>query len=93
MTLEELMAQLGEGADSFRDPIQAYTDGITAGANARISQLEASNAELSKQLQQTQAENYRLMVAATAPQEPAGGDGEETPEHIDIRSLIKSGSK
>lgn len=72
---------------------ETYT-GITNGANARIEELQTENAELAKQLQETQAKNYTLMMAATSKLDNEPGKGDDTPdepteEDMDVTSLFK----
>ena len=95
-TLDDLMETLDgaglewDGLDGFKDALRGTFDTVTAGANASIESLEAANRDLAAQLKDTQAVNYRLMIASTAPAEPNGGD-DDSEEIIDIKSLIKEG--
>lgn len=98
-TLDELMSELDgagfewDGLDGFKESMRGTFDSVTAGANASIEKLEAENAKLAAQLKDTQAVNYRLMIASTAPvgdnSAHGGDDGDE--DVIDIKSLIKEG--
>lgn len=92
--LQEMFKTLGiEDDKGFSNAMDETYTGITNGANARIAELETANADLSKQLQETQAKNYVLMTAATAKvvSEPSGGSESEQPtdEDMDVSSLFE----
>ena len=57
---------------------------VSEGANARIAELEAANAEMSQKYTETAAKLWEMTQAATAPaKEPdgdEGDDGDEEPE-------------
>ena len=57
---------------------------VSEGANARIAELEAENAEMSQKYTETAAKLWEMTQAATAPaKEPDGddgGEGDEEPE-------------
>lgn len=97
MTYEEYIKMLQEsgieGIDEYVTAAEDAYSGITNGANARIAELETSNAELAKQLQETQARNYVLMMAATSKVDDAPEQGGEKPEEptedeADVSSLF-----
>ena len=52
---------------------------VSEGANARIAELEAENAELSQKYTETAAKLWEMTQAATAPaKEPDGDEGDDT---------------
>lgn len=54
---------------------------VSEGANARIAELEAENAEMSQKYTETAAKLWEMTQAATAPaKEPDGDDGGEDDE-------------
>lgn len=54
---------------------------VSEGANARIAELEAANAELSDKYTETAAKLWEMTQAATAPaKEPDGDEGDEGDE-------------
>lgn len=54
---------------------------VSEGANARIAELEAENAELSDKYTETAAKLWEMTQAATAPaDDPEGDEGEDEPE-------------
>lgn len=57
---------------------------VSEGANARIAELEAANAELSRKYTETAAKLWEMTQAATAstkePDGDEGDDGDEEPE-------------
>lgn len=87
MTYEEYLEMLREsgieGIDPYVSAAQDTYEGITNGANARIAELETENAELGRQLQETQARNYVLMMAATSKVDEPGDEPEPEPEEDD----------
>lgn len=99
MTYEEYIEMLQgsgfEGVDKYVDAARDAYDGITAGANARIAELETANSDLQKQLTETQAKNYTLMMAATSKvdPEPDTHDDEPTDEDRDVHSLFAKRGK
>lgn len=51
---------------------------VSEGANARIAELEAANAELSDKYTETAAKLWEMTQAATAPnKKPEGDEGDE----------------
>jgi hypothetical protein len=94
MDLEQLLAML-EGVDfEQKDNFISGVNNLSAGAQARITELETANADLAADLQKAQADNYKLIIAQTAKQE-GGDDGEDeekaevTEEAKDVNKLIK----
>lgn len=84
-----------EGKDAFQKAMGETFSGITSGANARIENLEKAQSDLQKQLTDTQAENYRLMVAATSKLDaPDTGDNgrQDEPEPVKISDLFGKGT-
>lgn len=78
MTLDELLAMDEiEDLTEWRDGVSKGVADITAGMQARLSELEEKLAEAERKYQETAARNYELMVAATAP---AGDEVSETEE-------------
>ena len=52
---------------------------VSEGANARIAELEAENAEMSQKYTETAAKLWEMTQAATAPaKEPDGDEGDDT---------------
>lgn len=94
MDLEQLLAML-EGVDfENKDNFISGVNNLSAGAQARITELETANADLAADLQKAQADNYKLIIAQTAKQE-GGDDGDDegkeepTEEEKDVNKLIK----
>lgn len=81
-----------EGIDQYVTAAEDTYSGITNGANARIAELETANAEMAKQLQETQAKNYVLMMAATSKVDEPAEQGEKpeepTEDETDVTSLF-----
>lgn len=81
-----------DGVDTYVNAAQDTYNGITEGANARIAELESANSELQKQLTETQAKNYTLMMAATSkvddPGDMADDDDVLSDEDKDVTSLF-----
>lgn len=50
---------------------------VSEGANARIDELEAANAELSQKYTETAAKLWEMTQAATAPADEGEGEGDE----------------
>lgn len=94
MDLEQLLAML-EGVEfENRDNFISGINNLSAGAQARITELETVNADLAADLQKAQADNYKLILAQTAKQEGSdeGKDEEKvevTEEQKDVNKLIK----
>ena len=53
---------------------------VSEGANARIAELEAANAELSDKYTETAAKLWEMTQAATAPADDDEGEGDEDDE-------------
>lgn len=68
--------------DGLRDGLGELSR-VSEGANARIAELEAANAELSQKYTETAAKLWEMTQAATAPADDPEGDdteGDEEPE-------------
>lgn len=58
---------------------------VIEGANARIAELEAANAELSDKYTETAAKLWEMTQAATAPaDDPEGDEGEDDEPESDV---------
>ncbi len=94
MTYEEYIEMLKasgiEGVDKYVDAAQDTYTGLTEGANARIAELETANSDLQRQLTETQAKNYTLMMAATSKVDPEPDAPEDKPsdEDLDVTTLF-----
>lgn len=63
--------------DGLRDGLGELSR-VSEGANARISELEAENSELSQKYTETAAKLWEMTQAATAPaDDPEGDDAED----------------
>ena len=89
MDYEELMAMLNGVEFENRDNFVTGMNNLSAGAQARITELETANAQLAADLQEAQANNYKLIMAQTAKQEPEEDKEEVTEEDKDVMKLIK----
>ena len=96
--LKEILARLDdvemEDRDGFISSVESHFNTISEGAQARIAQLEDEVATLSQELQETQAANYKLIMAQTEANAYAAGkeEGDETEiteEDKDVSKLIK----
>lgn len=88
MTLDELLAMDEiEDLPEWRNGVSQGVADLSAGMQARLSELEDKLAEAERRYQETAARNYELMVAATAPAADEGGEGEESQEEIAERSI------
>lgn len=88
MTLDELLAMDEiEDLSEWRNGVSQGVVDLSAGMQARISELEEKLTEAEHKYQETAARNYELMVAATAPAGDEGGDPEESPEEIAEKSI------
>lgn len=96
--LREILARLDdvemEDRDGFISSVESHFNNISEGAQARIAQLEDEVATLSQELQETQAANYKLIMAQTEANAYAAGkeEGDETEiteEDKDVSKLIK----
>lgn len=87
MTLDELLAA-GEIEDlaEWRNAVSQGVADLSAGMQARISELEEKLTEAERRYQETAARNYELMIAATAPA-GEGEEGEDTQEEIAEKSI------
>jgi len=89
MDLDELMGML-EGVEfEGRDDFISGVNNLSAGATARITELEADLAKANADLQKAQADNYKLIMAQTAEKEPEEETPEVTEEDKDVTKLIK----
>ena len=92
--LEKLLARLDgvefEDKDGFISGVTSSFENLSNGAQARIAELETTNAQLAADLQKTQADNYKLMIANTAQAEEEPEEKTEvTEEDKDVTKLIK----
>ena len=89
MDYNELMAMLNGVEFENRDDFVSGMNNLSAGAQARITELETANAQLAADLQEAQANNYKLIMAQTAKQEPKEEPEEVTEEEKDVTKLIR----
>ena len=89
MTLDELLAMDEiEDLSEWRDGVSQGVADLSAGMQARLSELEEKLTEAERKYQETAARNYELMVAATAPAAgDEGSDSEESQEEIAEKSI------
>ena len=88
MTLDELLAMDEiDDLSEWRDGVSQGVADLSAGMQARLSELEEKLAEAERKYQETAARNYELMVAATAPAGDEGSEPEESPEETAERSI------
>lgn len=89
MTLDELLSMDEiEDLSEWRTGVSQGVADLSAGMQARLSELEDKLTEAERKYQETAARNYELMVAATAPAAgEAGSDPEESPEEIAEKSI------
>lgn len=88
MTLDELLAMDEiEDLTEWRNGVSKGVADLSAGMQARLSELEEKLTEAERKYQETAARNYELMVAATAPVGDEGSDPEESPEEIAEKSI------
>lgn len=88
MTLDELLAMDEiEDLAEWREGVSNGVADLSAGMQARLSELEEKLAEAERKYQETAARNYELMVAATAPAGDEGSDTEESQEEIAEKSI------
>lgn len=86
MTLEELLAMEEiEDVNEWRTNVREGVDGLSAGFQARLAELEDKLTEATNKYNETAARNYELIQAATATP-PAEDDGES--EEVDGESAI-----
>ena len=88
MTLDELL-ELDEIEDltEWRNNVSQGVADLSAGMQARLSELEEKLTEAERKYQETAARNYELMVAATAPAGDESSDPEESPKEIAVKSI------
>lgn len=84
MDYAELLAMLDADeldVDGLRNGLGELSK-VSEGANARIAELEAANAELSQKYTETAAKLWEMTQAATAPADDGdeGDEGDEEPE-------------
>lgn len=90
MTLDELLeADEIEDLSEWRNGVSQGIADLSAGMQARISDLEEKLTEAERKYQEVAARNYELMVAATAPAADEGEEGEESQEDIAERSITE----
>ena len=91
MNYDELMAMLNGVEFENRDDFVTGMNNLSAGAQARITELETANAQLAADLQEAQANNYKLIMAQTGLSKPEEGEEPEevTEEDKDVMKLIK----
>lgn len=88
MTLDELLAMDEiEDLPEWRAGVTQGVADLSAGMQARLTELEDKLTEAERRYQETAARNYELMVAATAPAEDKGGEVEESQEEIAEKSI------
>lgn len=88
MTLDELLAMDEiEDLSEWRNGVSQGVADLSAGMQARLSELEEKLAEAERRYQETAARNYELMIAATAPADGEGGEGEESQEEIAEKAI------
>ena len=88
MTLDELLAMDEiEDLPAWRNGVSQGVADLSAGMQARLSELEEKLTEAERRYQETAARNYELMVAATAPAADEGEEGEESQEEIAEKSI------
>lgn len=88
MTLDELLSiDEIEDLSEWRNGVSQGVADLSAGMQARLSELEEELAEAERKYQATAARNYELMIAATAPAADEGEEGEESQEEIAEKSI------
>lgn len=88
MTLEELLAvDEIEDLSEWRNGVSQGVADLSAGMQARLTELEEKLTDAERKYQEVAARNYELMVAATAPAPDEGGDSEESQEEIAEKSI------
>lgn len=88
MTLDELL-EIDEIEDlsEWRNGVSQGVADLSAGMQARLSELEEKLAEAEHKYQEVAARNYELMIAATAPAPDEDGEGEESQEEIAKKTI------
>ena len=88
MALDELLAMDEiEDLSEWRDSVSQGVADLSAGMQARLSELEEKLTEAEHKYQEVAARNYELMVAATAPADDDVEEGEESQEEIAVKSI------
>lgn len=88
MTLDELLAMDEiEDLSEWRNGVSQGVADLSAGMQARLSELEEKLTEAERKYQEVAARNYELMVAATAPAPDDDGEGAESQEEIAEKSI------
>lgn len=88
MTLDELLAMDEiEDLTEWRNGVSQGVADLTAGMQARLSELEEKLTETERKYQEVAARNYELMVAATAPAGDEVSDPEVSQEEIAEKSI------
>lgn len=88
MPLDELLAMDEiEDLSEWRKGVSQGVADLSAGMQARLSELEEKLTEAERKYQEVAARNYELMVAATAPASDEGEEGEESQEEIAEKSI------
>ena len=88
MTLDELLAMDEiEDLTDWRNGVSQGVADLSAGMQARLSELEEKLTEAEHKYQEVAARNYELMVAATAPAGDEVSDPEEPQEEIAEKSI------
>lgn len=88
MTLDELLAMDEiEDLTEWRNGVSQGVADLSAGMQARLSELEEKLTEAERKYQEVAARNYELMVAATAPAGDEVSDPEESQEEIAEKSI------
>lgn len=88
MTLDELLAMDEiEDLSEWRNGVSQGVADLSAGMQARLSELEEKLTEAERKYQEVAARNYELMVAATAPAPAEGGVSEESQDEIAEKSI------
>lgn len=88
MTLDELLAMDEiEDLSEWRNGVSQGVADLSAGMQARLSELEEKLTDSERKYQEVAARNYELMIAATAPADGDGEEGEESQEEIAEKSI------
>lgn len=90
MTLDELLAMAEiEDLTEWRDAVSQGVADLSAGMQAKLSELEEKLAESERKYQEAAARNYELTVAATAPAGDEGSEPEVSQEEIAEKSIAE----
>lgn len=88
MTLDELLAMDEiEDLSEWRKGVSQGVADLSAGLQARLSEVEEKLTEAERKYQEVAARNYELMVAATAPADSDGEEAKESQEEIAEKSI------